>query len=125
MSNKKTILVIDDSTTNAILMETVLSTRNYHTHITFSVKEALAYLEKEKPDLILLDLLMPFVDGFEFLNIIKNDKNIKNIPIVVVSAVSDPNEVKRAKSYGIKEYIFKPINIKIFTNYIDNLLINN
>jgi CheY-like chemotaxis protein len=125
MENKKKILVIDDSTTNAILMETVLSIGDYHTQITFTVKEALAYLEKNKPDLILLDLLMPFVDGFEFLNIIKGDKRFKNIPIIVVSAVSDPIEVKRAKSYGIKEYIYKPINIKVFTNYIDNLLGNN
>jgi len=125
MNRKKKILVIDDSTTNAILMETVLSARNYNTYMTYSVKEALAYLEKEKPDLILLDLLMPFVDGFEFLEIIKGDAGLKSIPIVVVSAVSDPIEVKRAKAYGIIEYIFKPINIKVFTNYIDNLLKNN
>ncbi len=121
MSERKTIIIIDDSSTNVILLDNLLSHKGYHTLSASSVKEALALLERSKPDLIILDLLMPFVDGFEFLNIIKNDTKTKDIPVIIVSAVNDNQEVERAKSYGVLEFVSKPINIKQFSSYIDSI----
>ena len=124
MKNNKTILIIDDSTTNVILLDNLLSQKGYNILSAPDVREAMVLLSKNNPDLIILDLLMPFVDGYEFLNIIKGDEQLKSIPVLILSAVSDPEEILRAKSYGVVEYIKKPLQIKQFSAFIDSFFSN-
>jgi CheY-like chemotaxis protein len=111
-SRAKKILIIDDSNTNIILLEAILGNHGYEISKSLSVKEAVPILETALPDLILLDLLMPRVSGYEFLEDIRKNKRTRNIPVMVISAVTEKESKVRTKKLGIVDYIEKPVNIK-------------
>lgn len=111
MPEKKNILVIDDSNTNVVLLEAILSTKGYSIQTALSVREALPIIRKQKPGLILLDLLMPEVSGYDFLKQVQGDPTLQEIPIVVVSAVTDDPNVKETIKLGAVEFVKKPIDI--------------
>jgi len=107
----KKILIVDDSNTNVVLLEAILKNRGYKILTAMTVKEAFSILESDPPQLILLDLLMPNVNGFEFLEEIKKKEVTRNIPVIVVSAVSDETNKKRTENLGASDYIEKPVDI--------------
>ena len=123
ISTKK-ILIVDDSNTNVVLLEAILKNRGYNILTAMTVKEAFSILETELPQLILLDLLMPHVNGFQFLEEIKKKDATSNIPVIVVSAVTDETNKKRTKNLGATDYIEKPVDInelidKVKTSFTD------
>jgi CheY-like chemotaxis protein len=103
-ANKPTILVIDDSTTNIVLLEAILNDRGYKIDTALNAKEAYQLISRQLPDLILLDLLMPRINGYEFLESIKSKEETKNIPVVVISAVTDNENIKKT---------MKKVNLKV------------
>jgi CheY-like chemotaxis protein len=105
------ILVIDDSNTNLVLLEALLTSKGYTVCSSLSAKEAIESMKNIRPDLIYLDLVMPEVDGFEFMKIIKSNPEWSSIPIVVLSAITDADIRKKSMDLGIVEYITKPLNI--------------
>lgn len=111
-SRAKRILIIDDSNTNVILLEAILGNHGYEISKSLSVKEAVPIIETALPDLILLDLLMPKVSGYEFLEKIRNNRRTKNIKVMVISALTEKESKDRTKKLGIVDYIEKPVNIK-------------
>jgi CheY-like chemotaxis protein len=120
--NLKTILVIDDSTTNVVLLEAVLNTKGYSIETALSVKEAFNIISKHTPDLILLDLLMPKINGYEFLKEIKSNDKTRGIPVVVVSALTDSENIQKSMSLGAHEFIKKPVDIPSLIKLVDNIL---
>jgi CheY-like chemotaxis protein len=106
------ILVIDDSNTNVVLLEAILSGMGYFIETAMSVKEANQIMAKQLPDLILLDLLMPKVNGYDFLKEIKADEKTRNIPVLVISAVTDSENVRKTLAMGAVDYIKKPVDIQ-------------
>jgi len=108
------ILIVDDSTTNLVLLEAILQEEGYKTDTAFNAKEAFAIIERNKPDLILLDLLIPQVSGFDILEKLKANLATSEIPVVVVSAVSSKENVEMCKSLGAVGFFSKPIDIPIF-----------
>jgi two-component system, cell cycle response regulator DivK len=122
MSTQKTILVIDDSTTNIVLLHAVLNNKGYEIDTALSVKEAYAVISKRLPQLILLDLLMPRINGFEFLQELKNDNKLKNIPVVVVSALTDSETIKKSMSMGATSFIKKPVDIQYLIETVASIL---
>lgn len=116
MSNKQkpSVLIVDDSTTNQVLLEALLQEEGYDTITAYSAKEAFRLLEKQLPDLILLDLLMPQINGFEFLTQVKANPNTINIPIVIVSAVGTKENIETCRELGAMDFFSKPIDIPIF-----------
>ena len=119
IENNKNVLVIDNSSTNLVLLEAILVERGYTIQTAYSVKEAYAIMTKFRPDLILLDLLMPRINGFEFLNNIKADKNLMSIPIVVISAVTDAENIKKAIKLGADQFVTKPVDIQNICEIVD------
>ncbi len=119
---KEKILVIDDSSTNVVLLNAVLLQYGYEVITAFSAKEAFRLLDKESPDLILLDLLMPEISGFDFLGEIKKKKKLKNIPVVIVSAVGSKENVSLTQELGAVSFINKPVNIEELLNTVTGLL---
>jgi CheY-like chemotaxis protein len=110
MKNKKspTILIVDD---NEINIDILLGTlRNYDIIAALSGKEALDIIKKEKVDLILLDIMMPILDGYEVCKILKNDPKYKNIPIIFLTAKNETDDIKKGFEYGAIDYIIKPFN---------------
>lgn len=116
------ILVVDDSSTNIVLLEAILNGQGYEIETAQSVKEAFQIIKKENVNLILLDLLMPKVSGYDFLKEIKNNDNTKNIPVIVVSATSDPESKKKSIELGAIDFINKPIDIQNFVDKIETIL---
>lgn len=116
------ILVVDDSSTNIVLLEAILNGQGYQIETAQSVKEAYQIIRKEEVSLILLDLLMPRVSGFDFLKEIKNNDATKEIPVIIVSAVADPENKKKSMELGALDFINKPIDIQDFIERIDAIL---
>jgi CheY-like chemotaxis protein len=116
------ILVIDDSNTNVVLLEAILSGMGYMIETAMSVKEANQIMAKQLPDLILLDLLMPKVNGYDFLKEVKADENTKNIPVLVISAVTDAENVRKTIAMGAADYIKKPVDIQSLVEKVKNIL---
>jgi DNA-binding response OmpR family regulator len=120
----KKILVVDDSNTNIVLLDAVLTSKGYKTLTALSVEEALTILNKETPGLILLDLLMPKVNGYEFLASIKKNETTRNIPVIIISAVTNTRDIKKSRMLGADDYIEKPVNINTLLTKIQTMLQN-
>ena len=121
-SKVKKILIVDDSNTNITLLEAILGNHGYEIIKSLSVKEAIPILETTLPDLILLDLLMPKVSGYEFLENIRKSRRTKNIPVMVISAVIEEESKARTKKLGIVDYLEKPVNIKELVEKVNKTL---
>jgi len=122
IKNKGNILIIDDSNTNVVLVEAILNSKGYNTITAMSVKEALPIIDDEHPKLILLDLLMPQVSGYQFLEDLKKDNRTRNIPVIIVSAVSGKESKTKTRDLGAIDYIEKPINIKVLIQKVEAIL---
>jgi CheY-like chemotaxis protein len=121
----KTILVIDDSTTNTVLLEAVLNAKGYKIETALCVKDAHNIIAKHMPHLVLLDLLMPKINGHDFLKELKSSPKTRDIPVVVVSALTDDENIRKSLELGAIEFVKKPINIPVLIKLVDNLLKNN
>ena len=104
------ILVIDDEEKNIKLIKGLLMRESYHINGCFSGEEALEFLQNDKPDLILLDILMPGIDGFEVCRMLKQDVSTRVIPIVMVTALNDKEDRKKALDAGAEDFLNKPLD---------------
>lgn len=111
---KINILLVDDKPNNLILLEAILDSPDYHLVKASSGKEALKYLLHEDFALILLDVMMPELDGFETAKLVRQRGQSKDIPIIFVTAM-DPDEEAMFKGYsvGAVDYLFKPFDSDI------------
>jgi CheY-like chemotaxis protein len=123
-SNSKTILIIDDSTTNVVLLQAVLNNKGYSIETALNVKDAFSIMSRKMPDLILLDLLMPRINGYEFLKEIKSSDKTSNIPIIVVSALTDQENIQKSMQLGANEFITKPVDIQKLLEMVGTVLQN-
>lgn len=104
-----TILVVDDNENNIKLLEAKLLSEYYTVYSAYSGHEAIRILKEKEIDVILLDVMMPGIDGFETCNIIKSDPNTMNIPIIMITAIASEDRVKGLEA-GADEFLSKPIN---------------
>jgi CheY-like chemotaxis protein len=105
-----TILVVDDEAGARNALARLLRKEGYEVETAGNGREALAALETPghaKPDLVLLDLMMPEIDGLELLEILQSNPNWKALPVVVLTAISDIHTVNRAEQLGAREYLVK------------------
>ena len=120
------ILVIDDSTTNIVLLEAVLTDKGYVIETALTVKEAFARMDKQLPDLILLDLLMPKVSGFDFLEQLRRNEMTKKTPVIVISALNtDDENLQKIKSLDAVDFLRKPIDIQYLVSLVEKTLKQN
>lgn len=105
------ILVVDDNLQNLELLEAYLEELpNVTTLRATNGMEALEKVASEKPDLILLDIMMPRMSGFEVCKKIKNDPATKDIPIIMVTALHEVGDVERGVEVGTNDFVTKPVN---------------
>lgn len=116
------ILVVDDSTTNVVLLEAILDEKGYQIETALNAKEAYAIIENESPDLILLDLLMPKISGFDFLEEIRKNEKTKNTPVIVVSALTDEENVEKIMKMGAIDFVKKPIDLQYLVERVESVL---
>ncbi len=104
----KKILLVEDEKNIILGVRTCLDAVGYQVDVVEDGDAALKYIRQEKPDLMLLDLLLPKVDGFEVLNIIKKDASTKEIPVIVLTAKAEEEDRQRALELGAEAYMTKP-----------------
>lgn len=103
-----TILVVDDNADNLRLLAGILDEHHYKIRLAPSGERALATIRKEAPDLILLDIMMPDMDGFEVCRQLKADQKTTGIPVIFISALDETIDKVKAFSMGGVDYITKP-----------------
>lgn len=121
MKNKDLILVVDDQINNLKVISSVLGD-TYSLSLAQSGTKALEILKKVKPALILLDIMMPGMNGFEVCEKIKADENTKDIPVIFLTAKTDIEDIVAGFDYGAVDYITKPFNMKELIVRIQNHL---
>jgi CheY-like chemotaxis protein len=105
----KRILVVDDIEDNVSLLEAILTEEGYEVHTAKSGKSALAQIEASPPDLVLLDAMMPGMDGYEITRRIRQNKKLPFIPILLISAYVEA-DIPKGLDLGANDFIRKPIN---------------
>jgi two-component system alkaline phosphatase synthesis response regulator PhoP len=104
------ILIADDNTPNADLLEAHLDGSGFETRVVANGEETLAAARSWKPDLILLDVMMPKVSGFEVCRRLRQDPETRDIAILMVTALDQATDVETAVEAGTDDFITKPIN---------------
>ncbi len=104
------ILVVDDTPANIQTLSTLLKERGYQVSVATNGQQALTVLERIRPDLILLDIMMPQMDGFEACALIKASTAWREIPIIFLTAKSDTVDIVRGFELGAVDYVAKPFN---------------
>ncbi|PKL39916.1 MAG: hypothetical protein CVV44_06755 [Spirochaetae bacterium HGW-Spirochaetae-1] len=107
-TEKPSLLIVDDSRQNIRLLSSIINKNGYHARGALSGAEALSLLNNEKFDLILLDLMMPEMDGIETCRLIRENENTRKIPIIFITAVAETDDMLKAFTAGAVDYITKP-----------------
>ncbi len=121
MANKK-ILIAEDEILLLEIMKERLEANNYDVVLAENGKEGSFKAISEKPDLILVDLLMPEVDGFEMIKIVRGNSDLKETPIIAVSALGRQEDIDRAMKAGASDYVVKPFDTGELLKKIEDYL---
>lgn len=123
---QRTVLYIEDNPANLKLMAHILSKRTYTRLLTaHATALGIELAQAHRPDLILMDINMPGMDGYRALKLLKADPQLNNIPVVAVSANAMEADIARSKVAGFSDYIVKPIDVRQLLNTINRYLIDS
>ncbi len=106
---QKTVLVVEDEADAAELFAEMMRVSGFRVIKTFSSTPAINMVREEKPDLVILDVMMPDVSGLEVLRYMRREPDLQSIPVIVVSAKSMPADVKTGLEAGASIYLTKPV----------------
>ncbi|PZO40537.1 MAG: histidine kinase [Pseudanabaena frigida] len=120
--NEPSILVVDDEPDNFDVIETLLSQQNYILHYAASGEEAIARLNLFRPDVILLDVMMPNMDGIEVCQRIRSQPEWKAVPIIMVTALTAKEDLAKCLATGANDFISKPLNTLEFCARVQSML---
>lgn len=116
------ILIVDDNPANLDIFETRLAVHGYETYTAKDGEQALALVSEKRPDLILLDVMMPKIDGIEVCRRVKGDASLPFMPIILVTAKADPKDVVAGLEAGADEYLTKPVDQTALVARIKSML---
>ncbi|CAN8139339.1 response regulator [Thiomicrorhabdus sp. 6S2-11] len=119
--DKKSILVIDDERINLSILGAML-VDDYELMVTKSVYTARELIQENQPDLILLDVVMPDINGIEFAQSLRQDTNTQHLPIIFISADTSENTKNSAQAVGNCYYLSKPIHKALLLKAVQSLL---
>jgi DNA-binding response OmpR family regulator len=119
---RKTILVVDDEVINRKLVEVILAAENSEIISVEDGVQALTCVADTPPDLILLDMMMPGMNGLEVLRRLKTNATTAEIPVIMVTAMTDRESVSQALDTGADECLFKPVNAAMLVLRVKNIL---
>ena len=122
-SGRQTVLLVDDNAQNLELLEIYMEGLPEVRVVTATNGlEALAKVEQDRPDLVLLDIMMPKMSGFEVCKRLKSDPNTRDIIVVMVTALNETSDVERAAECGTDDYLSKPVDKQALLELVRNLL---
>jgi CheY-like chemotaxis protein len=122
-NGRKQILVVDDDPLIVKILREPLEREGYHVRVASHGLEALQEVKTNRPDLIILDILMPMLDGFKVARLLKFDKRFKDIPIIVLTSRATEGERKMGQQVGANEFLYKPFRypqvLDVVRRYLD------
>lgn len=121
---KKRIFVADDQGEVLSMLQDLLVAKGFEVKISKDPKEMVKLIKIFQPHLILLDLLMPDLDGFEICQILNNGPETQGIPIIIMSGLSDPVDIKKAYKFGVVDYFTKPFALDAIIAKIEKAIAN-
>ena len=113
------ILVVDDEPPIVRLMEFILARHGHQMLTAVNGEQALEMVREHKPDLVLLDIMMPRVDGYEVARILRADPQYARMPIIMLSAKAQEEDIQRGLEVGVDEYITKPFSPDHLVQVVD------
>ena len=120
----KTVLIVEDNELNMKLFRDLLEARGYATLQTRNGIEALALARDHRPDLILMDIQLPEVSGLDVTKWLKEDDELRQIPVIAVTAFAMKGDEERIREGGCEAYISKPITVSMFLDTIRQFIGN-
>jgi two-component system cell cycle response regulator len=122
MSNH--ILIVEDSPTQAMLLQYTLEEHGYPVSVAHNGEEALAFINRRKPTLVVSDVRMPVMDGWQLCRRIKSEDDLKHIPVILLTALSDPTDIVRGLHCGANSFLVKPYQEESLLSRIRYILAN-
>jgi DNA-binding response OmpR family regulator len=119
---QKRILAVDDERVIARLMEHHLTRAGYDVAVAHDGAEALEKVREFSPDLVILDVMMPKLDGFEVLRRLKDDPQTESIPVIMLTARSESEDALQGYDSGAQWYLSKPFDPEVLLSYVRNVL---
>lgn len=119
---KKKILIVDDEIENVQFLESLLAPKGYAITTAYDGETALEKARVERPDLILLDILLPKINGYEVCKILQSDEMNSQTPVVLLTAKGQAKDIKTGMSLGAVCYMVKPVKVDILMGIINNIL---
>ena len=120
----KTVLIVEDNELNMKLFRDLLEAHGYQTSGTSNGFEALDLVRKMRPDLILMDIQLPEVSGLEVTQWLKDDEELRDIPVVAITAFAMKGDEEKILQGGCEAYLSKPISVARFFETIDRFLVS-
>ena len=122
MSQKAKVLIVDDEPNNVDFLEQALEDTGYQLITAANGQEALTKIQSERPDLILLDLNMPVMDGFTVLAKLKEDPDLRDTPVIIISSEQESKSVVKGIKQGAEDYLTKPVNAALLVKKVKEFL---
>lgn len=117
----KKILVVDDESHIRQLIEQTLIKAKFEVVTAEDGKEALDKVVSERPDLVILDIMMPYYDGFEVLQTLKRYPSTRNLPVIILTAKNNDDDIFTAWQAGVSTYLIKPFNPSELLSYVKKI----
>jgi len=122
MNNDSYILIVEDSRTQARQLADILIPLGYRISTAYNGREALAFLNDHKPAIVVADIVMPEMDGYEMCKVMKSDSRFMDIPVLLLTQLSDPKEIIKGLESGADDFIVKPYNKELLMTRLQTLL---
>jgi DNA-binding response OmpR family regulator len=120
--SQKTVLIVEDEEDAAELFAEMMRVSGFRVIKTSKSQPAIAIMTEEKPDLVLLDIMMPGVSGLDILRQMRRDPNLSDIPVIVLTAKSMPADIKNGMEAGASTYLTKPVGFQELKEAVDRTL---
>jgi CheY-like chemotaxis protein len=119
---QKTVLVVEDEPDAAELFAEMMRVNGFHVVKTYSSTPAIDLIAQEKPDVVILDVMMPDISGLEVLRYMRREPELKHIPVIVVSAKSMPSDIRTGMEAGASVYLTKPVGYLELKQAVERLM---
>lgn len=120
MSRK--ILIVDDEPNIVMSLEYTFKKHNYEVYIARDGSEAMSIMEAEIPDVMLLDIMMPKVDGYQTLKFVKENKAYKDVKVIFLTAKNKSSDIEKGLAMGVNRYVTKPFSVKKLLKTVNDLI---
>ncbi|MFZ5820388.1 MAG: response regulator [Chloroflexota bacterium] len=120
--HQKTVIVVEDEPDAAELFAEMMRVSGFRVLKTYSSTPAISMISKERPDVVILDIMMPDVSGLEVLRFMRREPQLSKIPVIVVSARSTPSDIKEGLEAGATLYLAKPVGYLDLKQAVDQVM---